>query len=71
MNEKKIIPIATEYMKLGQFLKVTWTISSGSDAKVCLSENKNLVIGVSENRRGTKLYKNNTVEINGTYFEIG
>ena len=40
MNEKKIIPITTEYIKLGQFLKVTWTISSGSDAKVFLSENK-------------------------------
>ena len=71
MNEKKIIPITTEYIKLGQFLKVTGTISSGSDAKVFLSENKILVNGETENRRGKKLYKNYTVEINGTIFEIG
>ena len=71
MNEKKIISITTEYIKLGQFLKVTWTISSGSDAKVFLSENKILVNGETENRRGKKLYKNYTVEINGTIFEIG
>ena len=71
MNEKKIIPITTEYIKLGQFLKITWTISSGSDAKFFLSENKILVNGQTENRRGKKLYKNYTVEINGTIFEIG
>ena len=71
MNEKKIIPITTEYIKLGQFLKVTGTITSGSDAKFFLSENKILVNGETENRRGKKQYKNYTVEINGTIFEIG
>ena len=68
MNEKKIIPITTEYIKLGQFLKVTGTISSGSDAKVFLSENKILVSVETENRSGKKLYKDYTVEINETIF---
>ena len=71
MNEKKIISITSEYINLGQFLKVPWTISSGPDAKVFLSENKIFVNGETENRRGIKLYKNYTLEINGTIFEIG
>ncbi|MGL5246107.1 MAG: S4 domain-containing protein YaaA [Mycoplasmoidaceae bacterium] len=71
MNEKKLIPIITDYIKLGQFLKVTGTISSGSDAKFFLIENKILVNGENENRRGKKLYKNYTIEINGTIFVIG
>ncbi|MGL4357150.1 MAG: S4 domain-containing protein YaaA [Cetobacterium sp.] len=70
MNEKKLIPITTEYIKLGQFLKVIGTISSGSDAKFFLSENVILVNGENENRRGKKLYKNYTVEINGIIFVI-
>ena len=42
----------------------------GSDAKVFLSENKILVNGETENRRGKKLYKNYTVEINRTISEL-
>ena len=71
MKEKKKMKITTKEIKRGQFLKVTWTISSGSDAKVFVSENSILVNGQTENRRGKKLYKNYTVEINGTIFEIG
>lgn len=60
----KKINIVTEYIKLGQLLKLVGEISSGSDAKVYLEENPIYVNGELEQRRGRKIYPGYSVIIN-------
>lgn len=60
-----IVPIHGEYITLGQFLKITDIISSGGHAKAYLAEASILVNGEPENRRGRKLYPDDTVQVNG------
>ena len=55
--------INTEYLTLGQLLKLADLISSGGMAKWYLNEHQVLVNQVEENRRGRKLYSNDQVEI--------
>lgn len=62
-NEKEVL-IRTEYIKLGQLLKLCGYISNGSDAKFFLEENNVIVLGVKEERRGKKIYPGDTVFIN-------
>ena len=50
------IEINTEYVTLGQFLKMVNVISSGGMAKWYLSEYVIYVNGEEEQRRGKKLY---------------
>ena len=52
----KEIKITTEYITLGQFLKFVGIIDNGSYAKLYLQDNKVLVNGELEDRRGRKLY---------------
>lgn len=52
----KKIEINTEYVTLGQFLKMVNVISSGGMAKWYLSEYVIYVNGEEEQRRGKKLY---------------
>lgn len=59
----KEIGIETEFITLGQLLKMTDTISSGGMAKWFLSEHEVFVNGESENRRGKKLRPEDTVSI--------
>ncbi|UOY91378.1 S4 domain-containing protein YaaA [Ectobacillus sp. JY-23] len=61
----KTIQISTEYITLGQFLKVADVIQTGGEAKWFLQENKIYVNGESENRRGRKLYNQDKIEIPG------
>ena len=62
MNDLKI---GTEYITLGQALKMTDTISSGGMAKWFLSENEVYVNGEIEDRRGKKLRHGDVVNIPG------
>ena len=62
MNELKI---DTEYITLGQALKMTDAISSGGMAKWFLSENEVFVNGEMEDRRGRKLRHGDLVNIPG------
>lgn len=62
----KEIGIETEFITLGQLLKMTDTISSGGMAKWFLSEHEVLVNGEAEDRRGRKLRPEDTVNIPGT-----
>lgn len=64
------IPINTEYVTLGQFLKITDFISSGGEAKFAVKELEISVNGEPENRRGRKLYKSDKITIEGQNFEI-
>lgn len=59
----KEIGIETEFITLGQLLKITDTISSGGMAKWFLGEHEVYVNGELENRRGRKLRPQDTVSI--------
>lgn len=71
MNKKPIeIHITTEYITLGQFLKLADIIQSGGEAKSYLAQNVVLVNGEIDNRRGRKLRSGDRVEINKTVYWI-
>ena len=59
----KNIEIDTEYVTLGQLLKMTDIISSGGMARWFLAENDVLVNDELEHRRGRKLRNGDTVTI--------
>lgn len=57
------ITIQTEYITLGQFLKLSNIASSGGMVKPILQEYKISVNGIQENRRGKKLYPGDKITI--------
>ncbi|RXZ83874.1 S4 domain-containing protein YaaA [Paenibacillaceae bacterium] len=57
------ITIKTEYITLGQFLKLADCIDSGGQAKFFLQENPVVINGESDNRRGRKLYQDDIVNV--------
>lgn len=57
------ISISTDYITLGQFLKVADVVQSGGMAKWFLSEYDVFVNGELDVRRGRKLRVNDVVEI--------
>lgn len=61
----KKIGISTEYITLGQFLKLAECISTGGEAKFFLQEKRVLVNGEPDNRRGRKLVVGDRVEVEG------
>jgi ribosome-associated protein len=61
----KAIAIQTEYITLGQFLKLSDCISTGGQAKSFLEETPIFVNGELENRRGKKLRENDKIKIEG------
>ena len=64
------ITINTEYITLGQFLKLADIIQSGGEAKSFLAQNKVEIDGISDNRRGRKLRGGEIIEILGQTYEI-
>ncbi len=65
-----MIEINTEYITLGQLLKITDIASSGGEVKYLLTTLEIKVNGELENRRGKKLYKGDIVEIDGQKYPI-
>lgn len=63
MKEK--ISIDTEYITLGQFLKLAEVIQSGGMAKWFLSEHDVFINGEQDQRRGRKLRSDDQVVIPG------
>jgi len=61
----KQVDITTDYIALGQFLKLADCISTGGQAKFFLQENEVIVNGEPDNRRGRKLYPGDKVEVEG------
>ena len=59
---KKIV-IETEFITLGQFLKVADIINTGGMAKWFLSEYEILVNGEVDQRRGRKLRSGDKIEV--------
>ena len=64
------IIINTEYITLGQFLKLADIIQSGGEAKSFLAQNKVEIDGISDSRRGRKLRGGEIIEILGQNYEI-
>lgn len=64
MNYETIY-IDTDYITLGQFMKLAGVIDTGGQAKDFLSEKTILVNGAEENRRGKKLYPDDVIQIEG------
>ncbi|WP_020620971.1 S4 domain-containing protein YaaA [Paenibacillus daejeonensis] len=61
----KDIQISTDYIALGQFLKLADCIDTGGQAKFFLQEHEILINGEADNRRGRKLYPGDRIEIAG------
>ncbi|MDP4084681.1 MAG: S4 domain-containing protein YaaA [Bacillota bacterium] len=57
------IRVQTEFITLGQFLKLADIIQSGGMAKWFLGENSIFINGVQDQRRGRKLYPGDKVSI--------
>ncbi|MCF0232310.1 MAG: S4 domain-containing protein YaaA [Enterococcus sp.] len=64
------IAITTDFITLGQFLKLADIISQGGEAKAYLAMNEVMVNGENDNRRGRKLYPNDEVMLKEGCFEI-
>lgn len=61
MHEK--IEINTDYITLGQFIKLINILESGGMVKAFLQDQGALVNGELDHRRGRKLYPDDVVEI--------
>ena len=64
------ITIYSEYITLGQFLKLACIIETGGEAKHFLAENEVKIDGIVDNRRGRKLRGGEIVEVLGQTYEI-
>lgn len=64
------IKINTEFIKLGQALKLAGLVDSGLDAKIFIQNGQVLVNGEIETRRGKKLYNGDIVSFDGRNFTI-
>ena len=58
------------FITLGILLKIAGIIDTGGQAKYFLAENKVLVNGEEDNRRGRKLYHGDVVEASNHRFTI-
>ena len=71
MNKKtKDISINTDYITLGQFLKLADVISTGGEAKAFLQNNEVVINDEIDCRRGRKLREGDIVEVLGKSFRI-
>ncbi|ASJ56563.1 S4 domain-containing protein YaaA [Brevibacillus formosus] len=59
------VSISTDYIALGQFLKLAEIIDTGGMAKAFLAEVPIQINGELDNRRGRKLYPGDEVAIEG------
>ena len=66
----KPIKIKTEYVTLGQLLKIENIVQSGGETKYFLANNIIYVNNELENRRGKKLYPNDQIKIGDKEFII-
>ena len=64
------IQIYTEFITLGQFLKLSGVINNGGEAKLYLKTELVVVNWAPENRRGRKLYKGDLIQIKNEKYVI-
>ena len=65
-----MIYITSEYITLGQFLKLANLVESGGEAKIFLKSHAIFVNGEREDRRGRKLYPCDLVKVDEKTFAI-
>ncbi|HAM62553.1 MAG: RNA-binding protein [Firmicutes bacterium GWF2_51_9] len=65
-----MIKITTEFITLGQFLKMTDWIDSGGQAKIAVKTLKIFVNNEKEDRRGRKLYPGDEIKVEGKAYRI-
>lgn len=66
----KTIKIDTEFIKLGQLLKMAGLVESGAHAKIMVVNGDVKLNGSVEMQRGKKVYKGDVIEINGHSFRV-
>ena len=66
----KDVKISTEFIRLGQLVKLLDLVDTGGQVTVYLLSNEILVNGVDEKRRGKKLYPNDVVTLDGEEYRI-
>lgn len=62
--------ITTDYIKLGQLLKLLGLVDTGGSVTVFLLSNEVEVDDMPETRRGRKLYPGSIVKVDGVEYEI-
>jgi ribosome-associated protein len=71
MIEKNIaVSVSSEYITLGQFLKLAKIIRSGGEEKAYLATHEIAVNGEKEIRRGRKLRVKDVIVIEGKSYQI-
>lgn len=65
-----MIKINTEYITLGQLLKMTSLASSGGEVKILIKELKITVNNEKEDRRGRKLYVGDVIKVEDKIYQI-
>lgn len=66
----KQIKISTEFIKLGQLLKLLDYISTGGEEKMFIALNSIYVNNEKEDRRGRKIRSGDLVRINKDEYEV-
>ena len=64
------VHIKTEFIKLGQALKLSGIVGSGTDAKFIIADGLVSVDGENETRRGRKLFGGEVVTFEENSFKI-
>jgi len=64
------VTITTEYIKLGQLLKLLGLVDTGGSVTVFLLSSEVEVDDIAETRRGRKIYPGSIVKIDGVEYEI-
>ncbi|MFC5999074.1 RNA-binding S4 domain-containing protein [Quadrisphaera sp. GCM10027208] len=59
------IPIRSDMIRLGQFLKLAGTVDAGGDVRPLLRSGGVRVNGEVETRRGRQLHRGDVVEVDG------
>lgn len=59
------VTIHTEFIKLGQLLKLANLVGQGSDAKLLITNGEVFVNGQVELQRGKKIHPGDVVEVKG------
>jgi ribosome-associated protein len=61
----EIVKINTEFIKLGQVLKLSGLVDSGAHAKILIAEKQVKVNNLIEVQRGKKIIKGDMIEVIG------
>ena len=64
------IPIGTDMIRLGQFLKLGGAVDSGADVKDLLADGEVTVNGEPETRRGRQLHRGDLVGLHGVTVRV-